>query len=429
MELKDIKRVHLIGIAGVSMAGLAKVLEVRGIEVNGCDLTAGGHDPGHITKDLDLVVISQAITEQSPGFAEVETAQKLNIPVQTRAWLIGRLMQEKGKIGVAIAGAHGKTTTTAMLGMILLEAGLDPTILNGGVIKQLGASPAPDGAGASWRVGKGPHIVAEACEYEKQFLQFVPRAVILTNIDKEHLDTFPKGLPQIIRAFRDFVKLIPKNGILVINGDDPNLRAVAKSCRCRVKAVSFKRPWPGLRLKLPGEHNLMAANLAAHLAHELGVAHEAAKSALNKFQGVARRLDYLGEKNGVKVYDDYGHHPAELATTFRTLRELHPKSRLIVAFQPHQAKRTKLLFDDFVKALKIPAMVLIAPIFKVAGRDENESVSSEDLAKAVGQSAKSYQDYQSIAASLKKIVQRGDVVLTIGATKVNEAGKQFLSIK
>lgn len=417
MELSAIKKIHLIGIAGVSMQGLAKVLEARGIEVSGCDLTTGGHDPKHITKDLDLVVISQAITERSAGYKEVTRAQGLKVQVRSRAWVIGRLMQEKSKIGVAVAGAHGKTTTTAMVGMILVESGLDPTVLNGGVIKQLGAS---------WRVGKGPHVVAEACEYDKQFLQFVPRAAILTNLDEEHLDTFPKGMPQIIRAFRDFVKLIPKNGVLVINGDDKNLVAVAKSARCKVKTVTATKPWVGLKLKVPGLHNLLNATFAAKLAHELGVNHDVIKRALNKFEGVTRRLDYLGSKNGALVFDDYGHHPAELATVFTTLKEQYPDQRLIAVFEPHQTHRTKRLFKEFVAVLQRPDLAFILPIFEVPGRDEKASVSSKQLAEAVGSRASYVEDYPSAVTALNKNVQNDDVIVTLGATKVYEIAQKFL---
>ncbi|MFY9484181.1 MAG: cyanophycin synthetase [Patescibacteria group bacterium] len=421
MELDDIKSVHMIGLNGVSMGGLAKVLEARGLAVSGCDFATDGHDPKHITNPpaggLDLVVISQAITPQSPGFKEVAKAQELNIPIKTRAWVIGRLMAEAGKLGVAIAGAHGKSTTTAMLGMILVEAGVDPTIASGAVIKEFNAS---------YRIGNGRHVVAEACEYDKQFLQFVPRAAIITNIDAEHLDTFPKGLPQIIRVFRDFVKLIPGNGVLVINGDDKNLRAVVKSAKCKVKAVSAKEPWPGVHLKVPGEHNILAATLAAHLAHELGIPAQIIKTALNNFKGVGRRLERLGVSGGVTVYDDYGHHPAELAVVFKTLRELYPKVRLIAVFQPHQASRTKLLFDKFVAVLRQPDLVLLAPVYQVVGRDESVSVTSEDLARAVGKSAEFYGDYGAIVSRLKRIIKPGDIVVTVGATNINEVGRGLL---
>ncbi|MBI3261414.1 UDP-N-acetylmuramate--L-alanine ligase [Candidatus Berkelbacteria bacterium] len=417
MELNDITSVHLIGNAGVSMSGLAKVLEARGITVTGCDVATNGHDPAHIVSGLDLVVISQAITPQSPGFKEVAKAQELNIPVKTRAWVIGRLMAEAGKLGVAIAGAHGKSTTTAMLGMILVEAGEDPTVVSGAVIKEVNAS---------FRPGRGRHVVVEACEYDKQFLQFVPRAAIITNIDAEHLDTFPKGVPQIVRAFRDFVKLIPSSGVLVINGDDKNLRAVAKSAKCKVKAVSAKEPWPGVDLKIPGEHNVLAATLAAHLAHELGVPAQIIKTALNNFTGLGRRLEQLGVKDGVTVYDDYGHHPSELAVVFKTLRELYPQARLIAVFQPHQANRTKLLFDQFVAVLRQPDLVLLAPVYQVPGRDEPVSVTSEDLARAIGKAATAHPDYSAITAALKQLIKPGDTVVTVGATNINEVGKGLL---
>ncbi|MBI2263420.1 UDP-N-acetylmuramate--L-alanine ligase [Candidatus Berkelbacteria bacterium] len=460
-------RYHLIGIKGSSMSGLVKILEAGGHKVTGSDLET--HNPKNITKDIDWVVVSAAITAQSKGYIEVEAAQKLGIPVISRSKLIGKLMSEQ--YGIAIAGMHGKSTVTAMVGLILEKAGLDPTVLLGAETKEygnvklghslierrvtrLGGPPASARSEARTSAGgKGgagpvaiPYFVVEACEYERQFLDFRPKAAIILNIEEEHLDTYPKGLSQIINTFKKFVDLLPKNGILIGNADDKNQKRVLKSAKCKVKTFSQNKPWPGLKLKIPGRFNLTNATAAARLCHELKVDHKIIKEALNNFTGIKRRMEVKGEKNGILVLDDYAHHPTEIQKTLEALKEfyLSPDSspvalakggqnrRLIVVFQPHQYTRTKLLFKYFGAAFKAADQVILADIFAVPGRDFKKEVKEEDLVREIAASSKPSKGvkylgaYPKILSYLQKTAQKTDIIVTMGATKIYEVGERFI---
>lgn len=420
MELKDIKKAHLVGDRGISMQGLKQVLESRGVEVTGCDIASGGHDPAHITSDIDLVLYSSAITPESSGFAELQVARKQKIAVNKRAWLAGRLMQEKGKIGMAISGMHGKSTTTAMVGAILEEAGEDPLVLGGAIL----ASSA-----SSVRLGKGKYVVVEADEYDRSFHELMPQVALVLNIEPEHLDYYSKGLPEIIRAFREFIKLVPKNGVVVINKDDNNAQMVSKSAKAKVAYFSVKKPWPGLHLKVWGKHNLTNATAAGRVCHELGISSKIIKKALNNFSGVARRMEHKATLNGVQVYDDYAHHPTEIKATLQAAREHFGKRRIIVVFEPHQFSRTKLLFENFVQSFSDADVVLVAPIYGVAGRDQFKDVSSENLAQNIkGPSAKAL-DYNQILDWLSANTASGDVVLTMGAGPINTLGEKWISLQ
>lgn len=400
------------------MSGLAKILEAQGHKVFGSDLDT--HSPKNITKDIDQVVISAAITSSSKGWVEVEQAQKLGIPVISRSKLIGKLMQ--GKYGIAVSGMHGKSTVTAMVGAILEKAGFEPEVLLGAETKEYG----------NVRIGKGKYFVVEACEYERQFLDFRPKAVIILNIEEEHLDTYPKGLPQIISAFKKFVDYLPQNGILVGNSDDKNQVRVLKSAKCKVKTFSKNKIWLGLKLKIPGFFNLLNATAAARLCHELGVRQEIIKEALNNFSGLKRRLEIKGEKNGVLILDDYAHHPTEIKKTLGAVNEHYNRRRLLVVFQPHQYLRTKLLFKEFGKAFSAADLVILSDIFAVPGRDLKKDVKEEDLASEILENSKPKEgvkylgSFEKIVEYLLKNSKEGDIILTMGATKIYQVGETFL---
>jgi len=429
---------HFIGICGSSMSGLYRVMKEQGHSVSGCDLLQkGGHSEKHISKNLDGVIISAAITSDSKAWPEVEKAQKMGIPVITRSKLIGKLMQDKirtprfarepcfprvaRKIGIAVSGSHGKTTTSAMITLILKEAGLDPTYFIGGEIKKL------SNAG----LGKGEYLVAEACEYDRQFLDFRPKIAVITNIDKEHLDTYPGGLTEIKKAFKKFIKLLPKNGILVLNEDDPAFNYLKKVAKCKVKTFSASHFWPGLSLKIPGKHNLLNATAAARVCHEIDISHQIIKRVLNNFEGVSRRFEIKGKKDGVIVVDDYAHHPTEIKATLFAAREFFPKKRIICVFQPHQYLRTEALFGDFASAFSDCDILILAEIFKVEGRDpETPKIKTKDLAEAIKKSSQKnviyLPTYDKIIKYLKKEAKNGDLIITLGATKIYKIGERFL---
>ncbi len=451
---------HFIGIGGVSMSGLAKLLISQSHIVSGCDLRDckidkmtifKGHNSEHITKDLDAVVVtSAALHDNSPAKDEIEKARKLGIKIIVRGKLIGQLMNDK--VGIAIAGMHGKTTTTAMVGRILEDAGLNPTVLVGADTREWGGNVRvgkPSAISNQQSANNEKHIktesrklkaksyfVAEACEYERQFLYFRPKIAIILNLEEEHLDTYPGGMKEIKQAFKKFIKLLPKNGLLVVNQDDKNLMSLVKAAKCKVKRFGKNKLWPGLKLKIPGIHNLLDATAAARVGHELGVSNKIIKKTLNNFIGAQRRFEIKGEKNHVLVIDDYGHHPTEIQSTIKATREYlneqKRKGKLIVVFQPHQFVRTKILFNDFVNAFNDGDYLIVNDVYLIAGREPKEARAdlSKDLAQKINEKKKVEAEYISgydeIVEKLNKTAKPGDTILTIGATDIYKVGEKFL---
>lgn len=453
------------------MSALSELMLAMGNKVTGCDVKKiqnskskiqifEGHSEKHITKDLDGVIVTSAATHLgSLAKTELAQAKKLNISIIRRSQMIGRLMNEK--IGIAISGMHGKTTVSTMISLILEKAGYDPTCLIGSTVKEW------DNYG--WRLGKSKYFVAEACEYERQMLDFRPKIAVVINLDAEHLDTYPGGIRDIRQAFKKFIKMLPSNGLLVVWQEDRNLMPLTKAAKCRVKRVSINKPWPGLKLKIPGKHILLDATLAARTCHELGVPHKTIKEVLNNYTGAGRRFEIKGEKNGVTVIDDYGHHPTEIKATIQSSREyLHKlksqnekvkitaqnlkinsnkpetkiknhkskieNSHLIVVFQPHQYTRTMLLFKNFVKAFNGVDKLIISDIYLIAGREPKEARAdfSRDLAEEIkkqGVDVEYIPTYDKILERLQNIAKHGDLVLTLGATDIYQVGEKFLSSK
>ncbi|MCX6807144.1 MAG: UDP-N-acetylmuramate--L-alanine ligase [Candidatus Berkelbacteria bacterium] len=429
-------RYHLVGINGISMSGLAKILDSSGHQVSGCDLestefknssikTSQGHNKEHVSRDLDALIISAAVTPTSKAWIEVERAKQLGIPVISRSKMIGRLMQEKE--GIAVAGMHGKTTVSAMIAHILEEAGKKPSFLIGGILPKLG--------NAHWTTGR--YFVVEACEYARQFLDFYPKIGVVTNIEEEHLDTYPGGMPEIRRAFKKFTSLIPNSGLLILWEQDPNTPWLSKTAKCKVKTFSNRKLWPGLNLKIPGKHNLLNATAAARVAHEIGIDHQMIKKALNNFIGVKRRFEIKGEINKILVVDDYGHHPSEIEATLASAREFYPKKRIICVYQPHQYTRTKLLFNQFAKSFRNCDLLVMADIYTVPGRDEvvgkpgQEDNLIEDLVKKIKMKGQNnvvlIKNEDQIVDYLKKEIRENDLIITMGATKIYEIGEKLLA--
>jgi len=437
---------HFIGIGGVSMSGLARLLLDMGNEVSGCDLKKlkteneklkiwERHSPDHITKDLDGVILTAAaLHENSPAKAEIEKAKNMGIPIIKRSEMIGKLMAKPGIVGIAVSGMHGKTTVSTMIALILEKAGLDPTALIGSDVKEWGSN---------YRLGKGKYFVAEACEYERQMLDFRPKITAITNLEEEHLDTYPGGMKDIKQAFKKFIKKLPKDGILVVWREDKNLMQLAQITKKRgniVREISLKKSWPGLKLKIPGIYNLLDATFAARVCHELGVSSKIIKEALNNYTGAGRRFEIKGVKNGVTVVDDYGHHPTEVKATIQAAHEwliansksqIANSQKLIVVFQPHQYTRTKLLFNDFAKAFDGVSKLIITDIYLIAGREPAEARAdfSKELVKEIqknGIDAIYAPTYEDAYRELKKITHSGDLILTLGATDIYQVGEEFL---
>ncbi len=431
------KHVHLVGIGGVSMRPLGLVLQGMGLTVTGSDMSASvsteelvskgikvciGHHEENI-QGADCVIRTAAAHNDNP---EILAARSAGIPVFERAQAWGVIMRAY-KNAVCISGTHGKTTTTSMVTHILMAADWDPTVMIGGYLPLLAAGH---------RVGQGDTIVLESCEYCDSFLNFAPTLSVILNVDADHLDYF-KDLADVQKSFREFA-LLAANGVLA-NGDDPhtvealsNVNYVSFGLQAanRVRAENISSDWRHfdvvcdgnfychIDLKVFGRHNAINALGAAGTAWMLGIPGEAVTNGLATFTGAERRMQYKGSFNGAEVYDDYAHHPDELAATIDAARTL-PHKRLVLAFQPHTYTRTKALFDDFVRELKKPDVVVLAEIY--AAREQNlVGISSADLQKQIP-GATYCASLPEVTAFFRKTIRAGDVVLTVGAGDIFRA--------
>ncbi len=436
------KRVHLVGIGGVSMRPLGLVLKGMGMEVTGSDMNASvstdelmangiqvsiGHRAENIV-GADCIIRTAAAHNDNP---EIAAARGFGVPVFERAQAWGVIMQAY-KNAVCFAGTHGKTTTTSMATHIFMEAGKDPTVMIGGYLPLLHAGH---------RVGAGDTIILESCEYCDSFLNFAPTLAVITNVEADHLDYF-KDLQDVEKSFRKFAEL-STNGILA-NGDDPHVVetleglpyvsfGLSESNRIYAKNVSADwrhfdvvcdgKQYCHIDLPVIGKHNVYNALAAAGAAWMLDVPGEAVSAGLACFTGADRRMQYKGEVNGAALYDDYAHHPDELSATIEAVRTMAPK-RLVIAFQPHTYTRTKALFDDFVFQLSKADVVILAEIY--AAREKNTiGISSMDIVRQIPGSIYC-ETLQQVAQQLGTIAQPGDVILTVGAGDIFRAGEMLL---
>lgn len=476
-SLKDVTSVHLVGIGGISMSGLAHILLSQGIRISGSDRSASpltqrlaeegaliyiGHDEAHV-QDPDWLVYSAAIPASNP---ERRTALERGIPQMDRAALLGKIIMDF-QDSVSVAGSHGKTTTTALLSMLLEWGGLDPTILVGGELDEIGGNV---------KVGSSPVLVTEACEYQGSFLRFPARIGIVLNIDMDHLDYF-KDLADIQAVFHQFVRQLPENGLLVMSSSDANSLGLETLASCPVTTfqVMDNYPWevpmdktpgredgggqpqahtrltahdlipgPGgcwtfrllengedlgrFQLGIPGLHNVNNALAALAVALELGLSVEQLRQLLPRFKGIHRRFEHHGQWRGAMLIDDYAHHPAEITATLKAARTvLEEKNkvadpRIICVFQPHTYTRTYALLKDFGEALTLADLLVITDIY--AAREPDEGlVHSRDVAALVeshGTQAVYAPGYAQAAETVAELVRPGDMVITMGAGPVNE---------
>ena len=453
-KLKKYKKVHMVGIGGVSMSGIAEILLNFGFKVSGSnnvesEITkklekAGieisiGHKAENIT-DQDIVVYSAAIKEDN---IELLTAKAKNIPIIERADFLGELTRCY-KDTITISGTHGKSTTTSMVSLCFLEALKDPTIQVGADLRNI------DG---NYKVGNSEHFIIEACEYVESFLKFSPKAEIILNIDNDHLDYF-KNFENIKNAFIKYVKLLPDDGLLVVNGDDKNAldliqyaKGTSLSYGITNKNTDFfavnivfdndgfpefdvysKETFYGrIKLSVPGMHNVLNSLACIALCDYYGIKYETIKKALLSFTGALRRFEFKGKVNGASIYDDYGHHPAEIIATAKALMNKKYNQSWVV-FQPHTYSRTKTLLDDFAKALLNFDNIIILDIY--AAREKNTyGISSKDLADKIcslGKDAKYIPDFDECVNYLKANVKENDIVLTQGAGTVTEIGSMLI---
>ncbi len=454
--------IYFVGIGGISMSGLAEILNDAGFRVSGSDRSKSaltetlerkgitvfyGQRSENITDDIDCVVFTSAIHPDNPEYAATITK---NIPHLTRAQLLGEIMQNY-KTPIAISGTHGKTTTTSMVSEILLQADTDPTLSIGGMLKSIGGNI---------RVGKTDLFVTEACEYTNSFLSFLPKIGIILNIEEDHLDFF-KDLNDIRHSFREFAKLLPSDGCLIINGDIPDYKEITEGLTCRVITYcnaqhtcigSVADYYPSniqynekghasfllhrgtdapqqIHLSVPGEHNVSNSLAAIALADLLQINDTVTAKALQSFAGTDRRFEYKGSIGGVTVIDDYAHHPTEITATLNAARN-YPHNTLWCVFQPHTYTRTKAFMSDFAKALSLADKVVLADIY-AARETDTLGISSETLQKeieALGHECFYFPSFDEIENFLLENCINGDLLITMGAGDVLKIGENLLGI-
>jgi len=415
--------VHFIGIGGSGVSAIARLMLHRGARVSGSDLhesatldelrTAGasifiGHRAGNLPPDVDLVVYTIAAGDENP---ELVKARELGVACRSYPEALG--IVSEGMFTIAVSGTHGKTTTTAMIGKLLQDAGLDPTVIVGSPMLH---------AKSNLVVGKSKYLVAEACEYRRSFLNLKPNILVITNIDRDHLDYY-KDLADIQSAFVELASRLGPRGILIVPTAHPNLAPiVATSVAMVVDYEESARMTNRLKLCLPGAHNQLNAQAAATVGTALKISPQVIKRSLRSFRGTKRRLEYKGHTpEGVVIYDDYGHAPAEVRATLSALRELFPLKHLTVVFQPHLFSRTKLLLGEFAGSFVEADHVIVADIY-AAREMEDTSIHAKDLVSAINARTPSralyMSDFKTIPALLKNGELRTDIFLTLGAGSI-----------
>ncbi len=452
-----VKRVHFVGIGGAGMSGIAEVLATQGYQVSGSDLAqnaatrrlAGlgvkiwiGHEAQHAA-GADAVVVSTAVAPDNP---EVLEGRARGVPIVPRAQMLAELMRLKQ--GIAVAGTHGKTTTTSLIASVLAEGGLDPTFVIGGRLLS---------ADANARLGKGDFLVAEADESDASFLYLQPVLAVITNIDADHMETYGHDFGRLKKAFVDFAQRLPFYGVAVLCCDDASVREIAPEIAktvityglsedAQLRAVDVANLGGRMRftarcsgmadcaveLNLPGEHNVRNALAAIAVGREVGVPDAAIAKALSEFTGVGRRFQRYGEVaidgGAFTLVDDYGHHPVEMAATIAAARASFPGRRLVLAFQPHRYSRTRDLFEDFVKVLATVDVLVLADVYP-AGEAPIIAADGRALARALRVTGKVepvfVEDIGDVAAALRSVVRPGDVVVTMGAGSIGHVPAQL----
>ncbi len=453
------KRVHFVGVGGIGMSGIAELLANLGYAVSGSDAKASavtvrlgdrcgvtvfeGHSATNVG-DADVVVVSSAVKASNP---EVSEARRRGIPVIPRAEMLGELMRLR--FSIAVAGAHGKTTTTSMIAVILEHAGLDPTAVIGGRLSAFGSNA---------RLGQGKYMVAEADESDRSFLVLSPSIAVITNIDREHMESYG-GFEDLQQAFADFANRVPFYGAVVACADDPYLAPLLPSFKRRVVSYGLATPdatFVGtdvmlgpfgvratvhrnhkgtllalghLELQVPGRHNLQNALGAIAVADELGVDFAVAAAALKDFQGAERRFEKHGDVAGVTVIDDYGHHPTEIAAVLAAARTMYDR-RLVVVFQPHRYSRTAQMLEAFGPSLRDADEILLTDIY-AAGEEPIAGVSVDVLAHSIREGSQRptrvVRTIDDVVADLAENARTGDVVLTLGAGSIGALPARLLA--
>ena len=457
-EMRRVKQIHFIGIGGAGMCGIAEILLNEGYQISGSDiaespvtqrLTRAGAKVffGHQAQNIEgasVVVASSAITADNP---EVVAANEARIPVIQRAQMLAELMRFRH--GIAIAGTHGKTTTTAMISMVYAQAGLDPTFVNGGLVKS---------AGTNAHLGKSRYLIAEADESDASFLHLQPMVSVVTNIEPDHMDTYHGNFEEMKQTYVNFLHNLPFYGLAVMCADDPVLVELMPQVGRQVITYGFsdnadyriedyqQTGFQGhytvvcpngeridVLLNVPGKHNALNATAALAVAKEEGISNEAILAALADFQGAGRRFDQLGSfirPNGkVMLVDDYGHHPTEVGVTIQAARQGWENKRIVMIFQPHRYSRTRDLFDDFVQVLSQVDVLILLDVY-AAGEAPIAGADSRSLARSIRNLGKVdpifLADHSQLAEIMDQVLQDGDLILAQGAGNVSKLSRQLV---
>ncbi len=448
----------MVGIGGIGMQALADVLlgmehKITGsnlidfpergrLEAKGIVVTIGQHKPENVPEDIDELIYTSAIKRYYPNddHPEVVRARQLGVEINKRSEFIGKLMQDK--IGIAVSGTHGKTTTTTLITLMLQIGGLDPTALIGAEVKSL------QGGGF---LGKGPYMVVEACEYDRSFLDMKPKIAVLTNIEADHLDYY-EDIQEIKEAFAQFLELVPVDGLIIANGDDENIKDILPRAKAKVitfgfgphndvRATELKISNPKMSFKVgnfetyinfPGRHLVLDALSAIAVARHLKIKDADIHQALVQFKGAKRRFEMLGDYKGVAFVDDYAHHPTEIKAMLKSTRDYFGNRKIRVVFQPHQFSRTRFLLDEFANSFKDADEVLIAPILPVRDTPEEQKlINSQKLVDEINQisgNAKNMPSFDAVTDYLNKVLKSDEVVLSLGAGQNSEWIHAFLGV-
>lgn len=448
----------MVGIGGIGMQALADVLLGMGHKITGSNLIdfpergrleakgivvmIGQHKPENVPEDIGELIYTSAIKRYYPNdnHPEVVRARQLGVEINKRSEFIGKLMQDK--IGIAVSGTHGKTTTTTLITLMLQIGGLDPTALIGAEVKSL------QGGGF---LGKSPYMVVEACEYDRSFLDMKPKIAVLTNIEADHLDYY-EDIQEIKEAFAQFLELVPVDGLVIANGDDENIKDILPRAKAKVitfgfgphndvratelkisnSKMSFKVGNFETYINFPGRHLVLDALSAIAVARHLKIKDADIHQALVQFTGAKRRFEILGDYKGVTFVDDYAHHPTEIKAMLKSTRDYFGNRKIRVVFQPHQFSRTRFLLDEFANSFKDADEVLIAPILPVRDTPEEQKlINSQKLVDEINQisgNAKNMPSFDAVTDYLKLVLKSDEVVLSLGAGQNSEWIHAFLGV-
>lgn len=447
------KKIHFIGIGGIGVSAVARIMLEFGKQVSGSDvvdseiiknlqqlgarINTGKHKVSNLSDDTDLVVFTNASEDTNPEFVK---AKRLKIPTLSYPNFLGKLISNY--IPIVVTGTHGKSSTTAMLSKIFIEAGLDPTVVIGANIQELKGNA---------RVGLGRYFILEGDEYQEAFLNYQPAGLIINNIEADHLDYY-KNMENIIKSFKVLTKRIPRGGFIVANVMDDNVIKAITGSKCRI--IKFGLEYGDyyathivrhgeltrfavkglesfdLAIRVPGDYNVQNALAAAVMSLAFGIPHDVIQKALLNYQGAWRRFEIKGKKKGITVVDDYAHHPTEIKAVLKSAREYFPNKRLWCVFQPHSKDRTKKLFKDFVNSFSDCDKLVLTEIYKVEGREKKLKISSRDLEKAI-KKVKSdvilVKSLNKVSTYLKRKVKTGDVVITMGAGDITKISDELIT--